>query len=95
MTPDEQWAKSYVYTSKGLRVLLCPQGSLAVFDCAGRMIEMVPGDFDGTMRNPASLLFTLWAKLQEARDTEIKIERLPEPPPSVAVAKAGADELGF
>ena len=51
MTPDEQWAKSYVYTSKGLRVLLCPQGSLAVFDCAGRMIEMVPGDFDGTMRN--------------------------------------------
>ena len=38
MDPDEQWAKSYVYSAKALRVLLCPSGRLAIFDHRGAWI---------------------------------------------------------
>ena len=58
MDPDEQWAKSFIYSSKALRVILSPSGRLAVFDHAGRWLGWGAD-------------FFFQSELVKARDSEI------------------------
>ena len=80
MTPDELWAKSHVYSSKGLRVLLCPSGSLAVFDHRGGWI--------GLFERAEELL----PLLVRVRDRE---EGPSAAPPLASATAASVEELGF
>ena len=44
MDLDEQWAKTYVYSPRSLRIIMCPSGALAIFDNCGRWIGFAEGE---------------------------------------------------
>jgi len=71
MTPDEQWAKTHVYSPRALRIIMCPSGALALFDNCGRWIGMK--DFEGIAR-----------ALEEARGWKDSAPKGPLEAPSLA-----------
>jgi len=79
MSPDEQWAKTYVYSPRALRIIMCPSGALALFDNCGRWIGM--RDFEGVMR-----------ALEEAKGWR---DPAPGPSALELPSLASSEELGF
>jgi hypothetical protein len=60
MTPAEQYAKSWIYSQRALRVILADDISIGLFDHKGAFITMIDlSDFDAGMRE-------LWGHLWRA-----------------------------